>query len=80
MTTALCPYMSGFLEVIIEFTRDKATDDRGFLLHWEMIKDKRSVRLTSKSNAVEVMTIHKAKGLELVYFSFAETKIVSSKP
>ncbi|MEC8256980.1 MAG: 3'-5' exonuclease, partial [Bacteroidota bacterium] len=48
----------------------------------EMIKDKRSVRLTSKNNAVEVMTIHKAKGLEVpvVIFPFAEPKIASSKP
>ena len=47
MATALCPYMSGFLEEIIDFTKNTATDDKGFLLHWEMIKDKRSVRLTS---------------------------------
>ena len=82
MATALCPYMSGFLEEIIEFTKNTATDDKGFLSHWEMIKDKRSVRLTSKNNAVEVMTIHKAKGLEfpVVIFPFAETKIASSKP
>lgn len=82
MATALCPYISGFLEEIIEFTRNTATDDKGFLSHWEMIKDKRSVRLTSKNNAVEVMTIHKAKGLEfpVVIFPFAETTIVSSKP
>ena len=82
MTESFCPYLSGFLEEIIEYTRSNASGDNGFLSHWKEVKDHRSIRLTSKNNAVEVMTIHKSKGLEfpVVIFPFAETKIYATQP
>ena len=81
MAQGLCPYCSGFLEEILTFTTKTTTDDKGFLNHWEKIKDNRSIRLTSNKNAVQVMTIHKAKGLEfpVVLFPFAETKLISNQ-
>ena len=56
-------YLQFFLDVVIEQQR-KSTDVADFLEFWELKKDKLSIVAPGSSNAVQIMTIHKSKGLE----------------
>ncbi len=56
-------YVQFFLDVVLEQQR-KATDIGDFLEFWELKKDKLSIVASGNTNAVQVMTIHKSKGLE----------------
>ena len=56
-------YVQFFLDVVLEQQR-KATDIGDFLEFWELKKDKLSIVASENANAVQVMTIHKSKGLE----------------
>ena len=52
-----------FLDVVLEQQR-KGIDLGLFLEFWELKKDKLSIVAPESANAVQVMTIHKSKGLE----------------
>ncbi len=56
-------YLQFFLDVVLEQQR-KSTDVADFLEFWELKKDKLSIVAPGSSNAVQIMTIHKSKGLE----------------
>jgi len=56
-------YVQFFLDVVLEQQR-KVTDIGDFLEFWELKKDKLSIVASENENAVQVMTIHKSKGLE----------------
>ena len=56
-------YLQFFLDVILEQQR-KGTDIVEFLEFWELKKDKLSIVAPESATAVQVMTIHKSKGLE----------------
>jgi ATP-dependent exoDNAse (exonuclease V) beta subunit len=53
-----------FLDVVFEFQQMKNVSIGGFLEFWELKKDKLSIVAPEAENAVRIMTIHKAKGLE----------------
>ncbi|WP_372794737.1 UvrD-helicase domain-containing protein [Lutibacter sp.] len=53
-----------FLDVIFEFQQKKQVSLNSFLEYWELKKDKLSIVAPETKNAVRIMTIHKAKGLE----------------
>lgn len=57
-------YLQFFLDVILDFSFKKNEGIGGFLNYWEEKKDKLSIVVSSEKNAVNIMTIHKAKGLE----------------
>lgn len=53
-----------FLDVVFEFQQKKKVSIGNFLEFWELKKDKFSIVAPEAENAVRIMTIHKAKGLE----------------
>lgn len=57
-------YVQFFLEAILEYTRKNEPELLDFLNYWDNNKDSLSVVLPKMENAVNIMTIHKAKGLE----------------
>ncbi|TMM29935.1 DNA helicase UvrD [Polaribacter aestuariivivens] len=56
-------YIQFFLDVVLEQQR-KSTNMQDFLDFWEIKKEKLSIVAPENTNAVQVMTIHKSKGLE----------------
>jgi ATP-dependent exoDNAse (exonuclease V) beta subunit len=56
-------YVQFFLDVVLEQQR-KSTDIGAFLEFWEIKKEKLSIVAPESANAVQIMTIHKSKGLE----------------
>ncbi|WP_420571080.1 UvrD-helicase domain-containing protein [Kordia sp.] len=70
-------YIQFFLDFVLEYTQKKQLGFAGFLEHWEKKKNHLSIIASGSENAVQIMTIHKSKGLEfpVVIFPFANTDI-----
>ena len=57
-------YLQAFQDAVLEFSKNNRSDIRLFLEWWEDVGAKRSVQLTGALDAIEVITSHKAKGLQ----------------
>jgi ATP-dependent helicase/nuclease subunit A len=71
------PYLLFFLDAVLRFTSRNSTGSRDFLEWWELNRSKVSIVVPEGLDAVRVMTIHKAKGLQfpiVVYAFAAESK------
>ncbi len=70
-------YIQFYLDVVLDFSQKKGSDISGFLHYYDKKKESLSIVSPKGQNAVQIMTIHKSKGLEfpVVIFPFADLDI-----
>ena len=70
-------YIQFFLDEVLDYSQKHNAGFTNFTSHWEIKKEKLSITSPQGNNAVQIMTIHKAKGLEfpVVIFPYANQNI-----
>ena len=58
------PYLLAFQDLILDYSRNKPADIHSFLDWWEENGEEKALNVSEDQDAMRVMTIHKAKGLE----------------
>ncbi|MFW5819707.1 MAG: UvrD-helicase domain-containing protein [Bacteroidota bacterium] len=57
-------YVQAFQDHVLEFTRKEGSDISAFLKYWENTSPSATLNISETQEAIRIMTIHKAKGLE----------------
>ncbi len=75
-------YLQFFMDFVFEYSQKRNLGITDFLEYWETKKDKTSIVVPEGKNAVQIMSIHKSKGLEftIVIYPFADTEIYKNRP
>ena len=70
-------YIHFFLDFVFEFSQKEDSSVTQFLEHYEQQKESLSIRSPKQTDAIQITTIHKSKGLEfpIVIFPFADLNI-----
>lgn len=70
-------YINFYMDAVLEVEQREGTSIPLFLSYWEKKKEKLSITAPSSINAVQIMTIHKSKGLEfeIVIYPYANSHI-----
>ncbi len=58
------PFLQAFQDALLKYCRRERVDTAAFLTYWEERKDKEYLMTPEQQEAIRLMTIHKAKGLE----------------
>ncbi|MCU0418446.1 MAG: UvrD-helicase domain-containing protein [Cyclobacteriaceae bacterium] len=57
-------YLQAFQDLVLEFSGREKTDMRSFLEWWEIYKSKKSIQVSGSVDAITILTVHRAKGLQ----------------
>ncbi len=60
-------YLQAFQNLVLDFYSRERNDLGAFLEWWETNKQKQSIQISGEVDAVQILTIHKSKGLQFKY-------------
>ncbi len=60
------PYLLAFQDIILDYSRNNPADINSFLSWWKENGEEKSLTVSEDQDAIRVMTIHKAKGLQFI--------------
>jgi ATP-dependent exoDNAse (exonuclease V) beta subunit len=60
-------YLQSFQDLVLEFSNRERNDIGVFLEWWDDIKGKKSIQVSGEVDAVQILTVHKSKGLQFKY-------------
>ena len=74
-------HLTQFMDEVFDFSQKEDSSIFSFLNFWNLKKETLNVKAPERLNAVKIMTIHKAKGLEfpVVIFPYANAKITDHR-
>ena len=75
------PFIQAFQDLVIEYSKNEISGIMQFLEWWKQTGSEKSIQLSEKLDAVRVLTLHKAKGLQFrsVIIPFCNWKIDHEK-
>lgn len=75
-------YLQFFMDFVFEYAYKINLGIVDFLEYWEAKKEKTSIVTPKGKNAVQILSIHKSKGLEypVVIYPFADTEVYKTRP
>ncbi|MDH5608043.1 MAG: hypothetical protein OEY56_01065, partial [Cyclobacteriaceae bacterium] len=57
-------YLQGFQDAILDYSKNGRNDIASFLTWWESTGRNRAIQVPDENDAIKILTVHKAKGLE----------------
>ena len=71
-------YLEAFLDLVLQYGKDEAGGIAGFLDWWKTTGYGKTITLSEGQNAISILTIHKAKGLEFhtVMVPFCDWEVI----
>ncbi len=74
-------HLTQLMDEVFDFSQKEDSSIFSFLNFWARKREKLSVKAPESLNAVQIMTVHKAKGLEfpVTIFPYADSKIIDSR-
>ncbi|WP_290628821.1 UvrD-helicase domain-containing protein [Altibacter sp.] len=74
-------YLFGFMDLIFEFQQQPQAGKASFLSYWDTKKETAGLPASNGAQAVQIMTIHKSKGLEfpVVIFPYADVDLYAEQ-
>lgn len=74
-------FVKGFLDIVFDFENKHGNHISDFLMWWKVNNENFKVNLSSDTDAIQLLTIHKSKGLQfpIVIIPFCDWKIMKNE-